>query len=237
MYFSDLNNGWICGASGTIFHTTDGGSNWLMQTSETDAWLYSVYFINDKIGWIAGTEKDQTNGIVLKTTDGGENWIQQILNFNDRFYKIYFSDSTTGWMLPTYSSHIWKTTDGGQTWREFYLNTQNIPYSISFIDSNKGWICGTNGIIFKTTNSGITWVEDESKNYVTSKSIINAYPNPFYDNITLDIAGRNKPETIIIYDLFGRTVLTKSTGYLEEGRTHKISLSTEDLPQGVYYVI
>lgn len=33
VYFTDANNGWICGSSGTILHTDDAGKNWNMQNS------------------------------------------------------------------------------------------------------------------------------------------------------------------------------------------------------------
>ncbi|OGU16950.1 MAG: hypothetical protein A2X63_09430 [Ignavibacteria bacterium GWA2_35_8] len=61
-------------------------------------------------------------------------------------------------------------------------------------------------------------------------------PNPFSNQITLDMTGNNKPETIIINDIFGRTVLTKHTEFLESGKTYNLRLTTDDLPPGVYFV-
>jgi len=40
IYFADSNNGWAVGFEGTILHTSDGGVNWVQQTSGTgdDLW-------------------------------------------------------------------------------------------------------------------------------------------------------------------------------------------------------
>ncbi len=64
----------------------------------------------------------------------------------------------------------------------------------------------------------------------------NISPNPFSSNITLDILGNNKPVTIIIYDIFCRTVLTKQIEFTDSLNTQHITLNTESLPQGVYFV-
>jgi photosystem II stability/assembly factor-like uncharacterized protein len=228
--FINEKDGWIVGHKGTIIYTTDGGNNWNKRVYSTNEDFYSIYFLDSSKGWISGK-----NGTILKTTDGGLNWIQMKSGITDYLFDITFKIDNVGWVLGIDS--IYHTTDGGITWSGF----PNLFFwelsSMYFSDSNHGWVTGLYGEILKTTNGGITWVEDSPKQNEISKSIINAYPNPFYDNITLDIAGRNKPETIVIYDLFGRTVLTKETEILESLKTQHLTLNTENLPPGVYYVI
>ena len=34
--FTDAQNGWSCGSDGLMLHTTDGGANWITQTTSTD---------------------------------------------------------------------------------------------------------------------------------------------------------------------------------------------------------
>lgn len=139
-----------------------------------------------------------------------------------------------GWAVGECGS-ILKTIDGGDNWEKQESGTANHLVNIFFIDSSIGWVVG-GGIILKTTNGGLTWVEDNPKQNKNFVSLINIYPNPFSSYITLDIIGINKHESIIIYDLFGRTVLTKQTEFLESGKTQHITLNTENLPQGVYFV-
>jgi photosystem II stability/assembly factor-like uncharacterized protein len=63
--------GWMVGDSGKIYHTIDGGLNWLKQNSGTTNRLTSVSFIDEKHGWAVGE-----NGEILKyeeDTDVKEN--------------------------------------------------------------------------------------------------------------------------------------------------------------------
>jgi hypothetical protein len=53
------------GGYGTILKTTDGGNNWIAQTSGTTDNLHSVYFTSSTIGWVVGGY-----GTILKTSDG-----------------------------------------------------------------------------------------------------------------------------------------------------------------------
>jgi photosystem II stability/assembly factor-like uncharacterized protein len=43
--FVDTSNGWAVGDSGTIIHTTNGGINWMIQTSATLIRLSDVDFV------------------------------------------------------------------------------------------------------------------------------------------------------------------------------------------------
>ena len=65
LYFSDLNNGWICGKEGKLYATSNGGINWIKQMTPTNSNLTTVVFINNNIGWITGG-----GGCIIKTTSG-----------------------------------------------------------------------------------------------------------------------------------------------------------------------
>ncbi|MCI0715713.1 MAG: T9SS type A sorting domain-containing protein, partial [Chlorobi bacterium] len=53
--------------------TTNGGFNWLQQTSGTNDDLTRVFFVNSSTGWASGS-----NGTILKTTTGGATSVIQI---------------------------------------------------------------------------------------------------------------------------------------------------------------
>src|SRR5262249_7119522 len=58
------------GHGGRIERTDDGGLTWKPQRVEHGAEiLNSIYFIDDRQGWVAGT-----GGLVLRTSKGGQNW-------------------------------------------------------------------------------------------------------------------------------------------------------------------
>ena len=54
----------------------------------------------------------------------------------------------------------WFSTNGGNNWTSNNLGINNITYfSIDFVNRDTGWIGGTNGVLFKTTNCGLNWVQ------------------------------------------------------------------------------
>ncbi len=63
--FSSINQGWVCGDNGKIYHTTDG-LTWIEQPSGTNEILYDLFFIDDNSGWAVGG-----NGVILHTVTGG----------------------------------------------------------------------------------------------------------------------------------------------------------------------
>ena len=72
VFMLDANIGWIVGNNGTIRATTDGGTTWLPQTSNTAAALRDVHFRDSLHGWIVGD-----GGTILATADGGANWVPE----------------------------------------------------------------------------------------------------------------------------------------------------------------
>ncbi len=65
---------WMCGYMGSIFHTTDGGSNWQRQRNGNDVtlaryYLLDILFKDAQHGWAVCD-----NGKVIYTDDGGNHW-------------------------------------------------------------------------------------------------------------------------------------------------------------------
>ena len=105
--FVDQNTGWAVGDGGTILKTTNGGTNWILQTSGTTFNLWSVDFVDQNIGWSVGGD-----GTILNTTDGGTTWILQTSNASSTLYSVKFVDQNTGWAVGKGGTII-KTTNGG----------------------------------------------------------------------------------------------------------------------------
>src|SRR5690606_11337057 len=81
-----------------------GGNNWSQQSVPLpDRRLNSIFFLDNKIGWIAGAF-----GKILKTTNG-ENWYNQT-SPNESYEIIFFLDTLNGYAGGT---KLVKTTDGG----------------------------------------------------------------------------------------------------------------------------
>ena len=175
--FVNANTGWIikginCDGLGGgfpqniyLFHTTNGGLNWILQDSLLD--LHQIEFLDANQGWAIGG----TNGI-FRTTNGGESWEQQNSGTGLNLSDISFVDAEYGWMIANNSGmgflcKILATTDGGQTWNEQAEGWGEFN-SIDFSDRNHGWVSGWAGtdpsinLFLKTDNGGNTWTSFQS---------------------------------------------------------------------------
>jgi photosystem II stability/assembly factor-like uncharacterized protein len=109
IFFINENKGWICGmyAGSTLqttvplYHSKDSGVNWNIQANIPSSFLTSIYFIDEKIGWITG------NGKIFNTVDGGRSWEIQHQDESEIFHEVCFVDSIHGWALG-FTGNIYK---------------------------------------------------------------------------------------------------------------------------------
>ena len=161
VFVIDQNTAIAVGWSGTIIKTTDGGLNWISQSSGTTNDLYSVHFVDDNTGWTVGS-----NGIILKTTNGGANWISQNSGTSAPLKSVYFINAYTGWIVGGFDGFsegiILKTINGGYTWKFQNSGVASGLKSVFFVNSQIGWAVGNDAKIIKTTNGGNTWDKQDS---------------------------------------------------------------------------
>ena len=122
-------------------------ANWTKQNSNTLAWLRTVYFVNEKTGWIGGS-----NGTLLTTKDGGDSWKQAEKFTGDVIRQIYFADENNGWLLcerDIYSlganspSYLLKTKNGGADWEKIeFLNNGRVRIAKIFLCGKRFRFCG-----------------------------------------------------------------------------------------------
>ena len=135
-----------------VFTLSSIQAQWTNQNPVPDGnTLRSVFFINDNIGWIVGSD-----GFITKTTNAGIDWIQLNSGTNAYLKKVKFVDDQTGWAVGD-SGIILKTTDGGSNWISQFSGTTSDLYSLNFFNRDTGWVVGWEGTILKTTNGGTTW--------------------------------------------------------------------------------
>jgi len=154
IFFTSINNGWTAGWGGVIARTSDGGVNWLLDSTQIGSSFSDIIFISENIGWIVGN-----SGRILKTNNGGNTW--NVLPFNAasfNIFSVFFIDENTGWItgvdINSDYGKIFKTTDGGITWDQEISTYEKIFHDIFFVDSEYGWAVGW-GLIAKydTTKS------------------------------------------------------------------------------------
>ncbi len=95
--------GTAVGQSGTILHTTDGGTTWTGQQSGTTEDLVGVHFFDPQNGWAVGSKN-----IIIHTTDGGATWAQQeTIAAADSLRGIYLTSLRSG-LAAGSGGHIWQ---------------------------------------------------------------------------------------------------------------------------------
>ncbi len=125
MSFTSFNNGWIEGDSHYLYHTTDRGSHWDLDSNMLVSALgpndgYSLYFEDSLRGWQGSSDVS-----IFATTDGGKTWQSQYSDTNsDANYSLIwisnvaFCNDSLGIALGNYEFEmlVFRTTDGGLSW-------------------------------------------------------------------------------------------------------------------------
>lgn len=146
-----------------LFCLQTARAEWIKQDSNTLAWLHEVFFLNEKTGWISGS-----NGTFLKTEDGGKSWTQDVKFTDDNILQIFFADSMNGWLLcerNIYSlgaktpSYLLKTSDGGQNWEKIEFGNAGRGRVTKFLFDlyGTGYAFGEAGTFFKLPQMEDEW--------------------------------------------------------------------------------
>lgn len=143
------------------------GAAWEKQKTGTFAWLHTVFFVDERKGWAAGSK-----GALLSTSDGGATWELRKPPTEDAVRDIFFHDAETGWLLCERSifkpmekdesvSYLLKTSDGGATWSRIEVTRgADVDLKLAglrFADEQRGWVYGELGALFFTGDGGVTW--------------------------------------------------------------------------------
>lgn len=139
---------------GQILKSSDAGTTWSEQNSNTSENLYAVKFLNTSTGYAVGN-----NATIIKTNDGGDTWVKQDSPTDGTLRSLYFKDINTGY-IPAYeidSTILLKTIDGGGNWIKKSIGTVSDPRGIDFVSTDTAFIAGSSGGILKTSDGGNNW--------------------------------------------------------------------------------
>ncbi len=170
IFFSDALHGWAVGGfNNLVVRTTDGGNNWIELDTGINEPLWDsnndVSFVSPTTGWVFNSGR-----VMYKTTNGGVSWFNQSKDFmREDLVSVQFLTELKGFAL-TYNTKILKTLDGGFTWSKTNYAVRDFS-RIRFINDNTGFVAGTKniyippymyiprGVLLKTTNEGVDWIE------------------------------------------------------------------------------
>jgi photosystem II stability/assembly factor-like uncharacterized protein len=107
-YPSD-DRGYVCGNSGVMFYSVNGGNVWNYKVTGLSTNLLSIFFIDDPYSDSVGYAG--ANGYIYKTTNHGSSWVTQHTTPGINYEDIQFVNNSTGYALS--NTTIIKTTSGG----------------------------------------------------------------------------------------------------------------------------
>lgn len=158
--------GFIFSSGINCLKTTDGGQSWSwepLMPEVPQVNFYDCHFVNETTGFVYLQKYGTSDGgFIYKTTDSGFTW--NLVYENNSIYscKFVFYDEQIGMAscgTYNYQNKILRTNDGGNTWTEvlstYILWSSN--YAMIYVDQNTAFTMGMNGMIYKTTDGGLTW--------------------------------------------------------------------------------
>ena len=187
---SDSSVAYAVGDNGTVQKTTNGGTNWSSQTTDSNYVLYGVDTVNATTAYAVG--KNGSDGVILKTTDG-TNWstTQTISGIPLNAISVTPDDPNVAFAVGD-ASLIMKTADG-TTWVDAgFVGIGGGLSSIYTVSSTKAYAVGVLGSVAKL--DGTSWVDisasipTEYQTYnFTGVSVFTAIPIPEPSTIILSV--------------------------------------------------
>ncbi|MBX9914134.1 MAG: hypothetical protein K2Y25_09555 [Pseudomonadaceae bacterium] len=145
------------GDRGHVLYSDDQGVSWTQAKVPTRQMLTSVFFVNDKKGWVTGHDS-----LILATVDGGETWTEQFIDLEREapLLDIWFKNAQHGFAVGGYGA-ILETTDGGAHWEDISDRLDNEDQrhlnSITEIKDSGLFAVGEMGSMFRSADWGQTW--------------------------------------------------------------------------------
>jgi photosystem II stability/assembly factor-like uncharacterized protein len=153
--FCDPQVGWAVG-SNVIVRTTNGGQTWETQRSNNEEVLFSVACLSPDRAWAVGQ-----NGLILYTMDGGKSWGKQASGTTENLAHVRAAGNDV-WIVGGRAGRgVLLHNRDGANWQTQPLDVSEALFDV-YISGRLGWIVGANGTILQTTNSGQTWIQQES---------------------------------------------------------------------------
>ncbi len=149
-----------------VFKSTDAGDTWeqVLVTGGPGSLSGNAGFFDANTGVLAGPGR-----WILRTSDGGATWEQpELVGFpghtsNRSFQDVFVVNENKAWAVG--NKMIALTVDKGATWTFVEHGIADIDSAfrtVAFYNDTLGYIGCGDGLVIKTTDSGITWEIDET---------------------------------------------------------------------------
>jgi photosystem II stability/assembly factor-like uncharacterized protein len=149
----------MVGEDGIIKRTVNGGTNWIVQSSNITNVLNSIDIINyvDQNADTVNLELVACeNGVILKSTDHGSVWNIILSGITENLYDIVICSPNMIFVCGN-NGTLLKSIDLGETWEPVSLGTSNALNHLTYLNSSaakqiNAVAVGNNGTCFATIN-------------------------------------------------------------------------------------
>jgi photosystem II stability/assembly factor-like uncharacterized protein len=133
-------------------------------------------------------------------------------------------------------SNVYKSVDTGNTFQKETVPTKQFLKHLSFITLDRGFVVGDSGVIFYTTNGGLTTVQSKEPDKVPPSPFLSPnYPNPFNPTTKIQYSvDHSNPVTVNIYNSMGQEVQSLLSAWREPG-DYTITWDATEFASGIYY--
>lgn len=147
--------------------TTDGGRTWSGADSLGNFYIHDVLFLNRSHGFMLGTPKDNTlQWGFIETNDGGQHWRKRTDVPEVQGNMHVFQDHV---ITVCDSENVFCSVNGGRTFERIptYPKTTGYFSDANFTDDNSGWLFSNLMGIWRTTDGGRDWQQQNQEDTCT----------------------------------------------------------------------
>ncbi len=156
VWFKNKNEGFVIGAYGMIFKTTDGGNNWSDWSNHVENpdrfHLNSIADIGENRLMIVGEA-----GLMVRTSDGGDDWKQMFSPYEGSFFGVTSLNKQGVQFAFGLRGNLARSDNFGSSWK--LMNTQTEQSLIGGTDrlGRVAYIVGNGGAFIKGIDAGRKW--------------------------------------------------------------------------------
>lgn len=230
IYFEDAANGWIAADGGYLAMTSDSGNTWNFVSQPF--WGFADY---NSIALQGSTGMNPyvvgESGIALFSVNSGTNWFPLATDTTVNLNAVRFGTQNAG-LICGDNGFIFRTENGGTTWIAETSASHVDLYDIAFAGDTIAFICGDSGVVLRSN------VDISSVHTTTTASLsASAYPNPFSDNLSVNVTLESTQDVeILITDVTGQ-LLSSSKYSNTNSDANRFEISgTENIASGLYFI-
>jgi ligand-binding sensor domain-containing protein len=229
-----------CGTDdGNVWISQDGGSDWTKVSDELPLrWVTGIaadtYDQDKAFVCFSGFRWDSYQPHVFMTADAGNSWTDISSNLPEAPVNDIIADPSVDSTLYVATDFgVYVSWDYGQHWQVLGSELPNVPVvDIRLHDGERKLIAATYGRSMYTFDLDAIVGSDEIAN---EPLVLYAYPNPFMNELTIDLETRIVSKISLML-LDGQGKMLKQYSDISKPGHNSFRMNTSELPEGVYFL-